>query len=380
MLKSHLPTIAGTCFLAILALAPSAQAADPKIRLATSGDHSEMIDRLPIARGGKARPRVVMSIPVHRVGGVERGDELAMSAELQTTTDCDAPGPRCLGDPYHYNPVVTTYAVLASSPTAAGEHGTSVLAGPKSQPCRQAKPNREHHCVLVRDGRPRLVGAGDVCLKSRCFVNLVAVASSPRAHADEFLAVGGLRPNGTVPQDRGRLNLIRTSPGGNPEHRTAVTSRPVSEELRLDQERGSVLARRLGGLDGGDQLVVGAKAKVDISHLPYNVVLSSQLIVTDRRGDVVRGRGASFVSSRGELDEGNGFNCTQNKGRCTIKKVGVLTVQEAPRTRSGKPMPLFISLVTRAGPKQQEAAPGDRVRVAGGTLRVTRYPGRVRLR
>lgn len=372
-------TLAVTCVLMALLL-PAAAAAGSRgsrVRVATSGDHSELIDRLPVTRGGRTEPRVVMSIPVKRVGGVERGDSLAVSGELQLTTDCDRSGPRCLGGPYHYNPRVTTHAVLASSPHDVGGSDATILAGPKPQTCRQAKPNREHHCVLVRAPSPRTIGAGARCFSSRCFVNLVAAASSPRAHEGDLMAVGGLRPDGSVPQDRARINLVRFSPAGTPQHRTAVSSRLVTRKLGLDQRRSSVLARRLRGLEKGDQLVVGAKARVEISRLPYNVVLSSQLIVTDHRGDLVRGAGASFVSSRGELDEGNGFNCTQNKGRCTIRKVGVLSVTRTPRTESGRPMPLFVSLVTRAGPKRMEASAGDRVRVIAGSLRVTRYPARV---
>lgn len=175
------------------------------------------------------------------------------------------------------------------------------------------------------------------------------------------------------------MNLIRTSPSGTPDHRTLATDRLVSKNLALDQDRGSVVARRIGRLSRGDQLVVSAQARMDISRLPYNVVFSSQLIVTDRRGDVLRGDTASFVSSRGELGEGNGFNCTQNKGSCTIRKVGVLNVDKTPMTKAGRPIPLFISLVTRAGPKQLEARPGDRVRVAATRLRANVYPNRVRL-
>lgn len=372
--------VVGALAALLIAAAPAAARPDPEVRVATSGDRSELIDRLPIARGERTEPRVVLSIPVRRVGGVDRGDALAVSAELQLTTDCDEPGQRCLGDPYHYNPRVTTYAILATSRREVGGGDATMLAGPKQQTCRQAQPYREHHCVLVREPSPRRIGAGAGCTGSRCFVNLIAAASSPRAHRGELMAVGGLRPNGSVPQDRARINLVRFSPAGIPEHRTAVTSRLLSRELSLDQERGAVLAGRLRGLEPGEQLVVGAEARVDISRLPYNVVLSSQLIVTDRRGDLVRGRGASFVSSRGELDEGNGFNCTQNRDRCTIRKVGVLTVKRTPRTASGKPMPLFVSLVTRAGPKQMPAAAGDRVRLVGGRLRVTRYPNRARHR
>jgi len=372
-------TVAATLLLlssivALLGASPAA-AAGSSVSVATSGDHSERIDRLPISRPGKPHPRVAISIPVRRVGGVRRGDGLAVSAELQLTTDCDRPGPRCIGDPYHYNPSVTTSVVLAADPNATGGPGTIALARPRAEICRQSRPDREHHCVLVRAGRQRMIGRDVGCAPRRCWVNLVAEASSPRAHVGEFVAVGGLRPNGTIPQDRGRLNLVRTTPAGSPKHRVAVARRLLTRRLKPDRERHPILASRLGRLHRGDQLVVEAHADVDISQLPYNVVLSSQLIVTDRRGDVVRGRGATFVSSRGELDEGNGFNCTQSKRRCRIRKVGVLRVERTPRTESGKNMPLFVSLVSRAGPKRMPASEGDRVLARSGALRVTLFRG-----
>jgi len=134
-----------------------------------------------------------------------------------------------------------------------------------------------------------------------------------------------------------------------------------------------VFAQRLRRLDPGNQMAVSATARIDISSVPYNVVLSSQLIVTDRRGDVVRGVAAHSVSQRGELDEGNGFNCTKTKDLCTIHKVGVLRVEKRLRT-TGKD--LYLTLVTRAGPKRTQAHSGDRVRVAGGGIKTRLFPAK----
>jgi hypothetical protein len=373
--------VAACLILAVLWLTPSTTAdVHSSIKVASTGDNSERVSRLPISRKKNSRERVVMSLPAGKVGGIRPGDGLRISAELQVTVDCDHNGPRCTGDPYHYSPRITTYAVLAPRPDSTGGAKIIPLASAQSRLCRQSLPNREHHCVLVRDEKQRRVGADAPCLKSRCYVNLVASAHSPRAHAGEYVTVGGLRPNGKIPQDRGRLNVVRTSPEGNPDHRTYRTSRIVSRNLGLDQQRAVVFAQRLDGLKGGAQLIVEAKAVADISHLPYNVVFSSQLIITDKRGDIVRDRGARFIGERGELDEGNGFNCTQNKGRCTIRKVGVVSVTKTPVTKGGRPMDLYVALVTVAGPKRTSAAPGDRVPIRGGTLRTIRYSPRVALR
>jgi hypothetical protein len=153
------------------------------------------------------------------------------------------------------------------------------------------------------------------------------------------------------------------------------TDRRVNRRLDLDQRREVIYTHRVDGLREGAQLVAEARARVDIRRLPYNVVLSSQLILTDRRGAVVRGGAAKLASMRGEFDEGNGFNCTRSQGICTIHKVGVLTmIRDAPRGRH-----LFVTLVTRAGPKSDAAMPGDHVVTRrGGRLSVTRYASRYR--
>ena len=141
--------------------------------------------------------------------------------------------------------------------------------------------------------------------RKRCFVNLVASASHPRAHRGEFVTVGGNRPNGSIPQDRARLNVVRFHPAGAVPNRRYATSQPERRALHLDQRREVIYSQRLDGLEPGDQLVAEARARVDISHLPFNVVLSSQLILTDRRGGTTRpkGRRAGLHARRAQREQ-----------------------------------------------------------------------------
>lgn len=356
--------------LGVLALAADAASARSTVAVASSGDHSELVKRLPITSPSSPKPRLLMSIPVRKTGVVSTADHLEVSSELQVTTDCDQRGPRCIGSPYAFNPRVTTYAVLASKPE--GKTGRSLLP-PRTTSCRQGLPYREHHCVLVRESGQIPVLKRDDCRPKSCYVKLIGYATSVHAGRGEYLAVGGLRPNGTVPQDRGRLNLVHFAPTIPKGSRQSEAHARKTPHLRLNQDRAAIYSQRFRHLKPGSQMSVSAKARIDISSVPYNVVLSSQLIVTDKSGDVVRGVAAHSVSQRGELDEGNGFNCTKNKNQCTIHKVGVLRVEKPLRTRGGD---LYITLVTRAGPKRTEAAPSDRVRVAGGGITTQLFPAK----
>jgi hypothetical protein len=340
----------------------------------SSGDQSERVDLLPIERRRGRGERVVMSLTPKRLPSLAAGDRLELSTELQLTVGCTHSSPRCVGDPYHYNPSVEARMVIASGADELRGGDVLEIGQPRREVCRQRLPHREHHCVLVFD---RVVpDLPDLpCLRrKRCFINLVASASSPRAHRNEFVLVGGNRPNGSVPQDRGRLNVVRFHPAGKVPSRRYDTSERERRDLHLDQRREVIYSQRLDGLEAGDQLVAEARARVDISHLPYNVVLSSQLILTDGRGATTRGRAAELASLRGEITEGNGFNCTLNLGTCAIHKIGVLTMLKDAGRR-----PLYVNLVTRAGPKRLDARSGDRAKVAeGGWLRTSRYAHRFR--
>ena len=361
--------LAAAAFAGSDTAAAAVRPADEQVRVATTGDYSELFEKLPIRRSRDSGSAVAMSLDARKLRGLEPGDGFKASAELQVTVDCDEPQPRCLGSPYHYNPAIDTRLVLAKR---RGATSGITVGRPKHEICRQQQPNREHHCVIVFTGARLRIRPRIPCLRSRCHLNLVVDAHSPHAHRGEFIALGGLKPNGDVPQDRGRLNAIRFRAAAGAGVRPVSTDNPVTDRLHLDQRREVVFSRPLPPMRDGDELDVSARARVDISKLPYNVVLSSQLVVTTSRKSIRRGRASKLVSLRGEVSEGNGFNCTRNKGVCTIRKVGIARMRR-DAVRHGRPTPLFISLLTRAGPKQLEAASWDRAVIRGGRLKAIRY-------
>lgn len=365
----HLVPIA----VALALLAGAAAAATPGggkaravARVATSGSYSERIEKLPITRRTGAEERVVMSLGPKRLPRLRRGDRLKVSSEVQVTLNCNEPMKRCIGPPYHYDPEVAVRLVLARS--ADAKRGRP-LSATKRAVCQQKHP-REHHCVLVftdgglRVNEPRRLP----CPPDRCFVNLVIGASNPRAGKRDVLIVGGNKPDGSIPQDRGRINAVLLHPGNGDYPRPRRSRARVTPELPLDLKRHVVYSQKLRNLDAGQQLAVEAEAVTDRSGLPYSVRTSAELILADRRSATEPGPLSRRLGGGGEISEANGFNCTAERDSCTTRKVGVLRIaRSAPR-------PVFVNLVMIVGPKRLEADPGDRyeVRRRGG-LAVTRY-------
>lgn len=334
------------------------------VRVVTSGSYSERIEKLPITRRAGAEQRVVMSL---RLPALRTGDRLRLSSELQVTLNCPEPMRRCIGPPYRYDPEVAARLVLSRS--AGSKHGRQV--GPaKRASCRQRHP-REHHCVLVITGTGLRVGdtRGLGCQPNRCFVNLVVDASNPRAGREDVLIVGGNKPDGSIPQDRGRVNAVLLRPGDASYPRPRRTRSRVTSQLPLDLKRHVVYSQKLRGLEAGEQLAVSAEVVTDRAKLPYSVRTSSQLILAGSRTETEPGPFARRLGGKGEIDEANGFNCTADRDTCTTRKVGVLRISRSARR------PAFVNLVMIVGPKRLEAEPGDRYEVLRrGGLSVTRYP------
>lgn len=335
-------------------------------RVATSGNYSERIEKLPITRRAGAEQRVVMSLGPKRLPRLRRGDRLKVSSEVQVTLNCNEPMKRCIGPPYHYDPEVAVRLVLARS---AGAKRGKRLSATKRAVCRQQHP-REHHCVLVfTDAGLRVNKPGRLpCPPDRCFVNLVISASNPRAGKRDVLIVGGNKPDGSIPQDRGRINAVLLHPGNGDYPAPRRSSSRVTPELPLDLERHVVYSQKLRNLEAGQQLAVEAEAVTDRSGLPYSVRTSSELILAERRTATEPGSLARRLGGDGEISEANGFNCTADRETCTTRKVGVLRIARS------SPRPVFVNLVMVVGPKRLEADPGDRYEVRrGGGLAVTRY-------
>jgi hypothetical protein len=191
--------------------------------------------------------------------------------------------------------------------------------------------------------------------------------------------IGGQRPNGHIPQDRGRVIAIRYGDAVPSQFRARSTSERLRSALRPDFRRRVVYSLRLDGLRDGEQLGVGAEITLDISHLRYALRDSTRLILADSPRAT---RQSAFVKhralTRGEISENNGSNCTQDERLCTTRKVGVIELRRDALTNAGNEVPLYVNLVTVVGPKAAEAHRRDRALVRrSGYVRVTRFPPRV---
>ncbi len=370
--------------LAVVGAASTAPATDrspPLVRVATTGNGSERVDTLAITRRPRARERVVISMRPPRLPSLEPGDRVRVTAEVQMTGNCGHRDPRCRGPIYHYAPSLRARLVLAADPRTTRGPGAAPIAAPERETCTQRRPDYEHHCVLVFTAAGfRITDPGRLpCPLDACYVNLVASADHPRAGSGDLVTVGGLRPDGSIPQDRGRINVVRYRGATGRDVEVSSTSRPETRRLAPDLRRRVAFSRRLVGLREGEQLAVEAALRTDVSHLRYAVRTSARLILAESPRAT---RQHAFVKHRalmqGEISENNGSNCTQDEGICTGRKVGVLEMRRDSVRGDGRPVPLYVNLVTVLGPKVRKALPGDRVILRGGGIAVTRFPPHLR--
>ena len=356
-----------------------------RIYVRTSGDDSELIQRLPITRHPGVRPRVAMSLGPSQLPTLRRGDRLQVSTEVQVSTTCIDRTRRCIGKGYAFNPVFRARLVVARSRRATSERVTLPLARRRSVRCYQTRPNRNHHCTLVFSAPSRRVKLVRLpCARTKCHLNVVVDAYHPRAERGNVLVLGGDRPGGRVSQDKGRLNLLLTRrKAPRPVGRRVAHAR---RERSLPLERGGSDARRvlysvpLTGLRAGEKLLVKGRHLTALpSSFPGNAYIHSELILASRPGGTSPGRAARRVGTlHGRISEANGFNCTHGdsafESPCLTRKVGVMKVRRDATDVLRAPATLYVNLVARAKPLLHSADEGERVRVfQGGRLKVVRY-------
>jgi len=344
--------LAAAAGLALLPL--SAAAKDAEVRVFSSGNKSELIKKLPITSKPGAKPRTVMRIDAGRMPGLRAGDTLRAGAELQMTNACTHDAPHCVGPNYRFSPKVKAQIVL----DGPGVH-RRLSAG--TETCGQSEPHREHHCVLVIEPVSRSVEPCDDCTLS-----LIASASDPHASGSERILIGGNKPDGSIPQDRGRISatLLRR---GAPQPRVGSTGRLQMKSSPIDKERHVVMSKKLRGLRAGEQFEVSAQLRTTISHLPYTVRTTSQLVLARSPRAVEPDKRTSRISLLGgEIDESNGFNCVLPAGSCTLRKLGVMRVNRSVKR-------LYVNLVLLSGPKRTSAHKGDASELGPGKLTVRRW-------
>lgn len=359
-------------FLAIgfvcLGAAPAvSQPPPPSAFLTTSGDDSEVVQTIPIKRRGPFIP--VLEMDSEAMPDLAEGDGLIVSAELLVTTDCVSQLPRCAGQPYVFSPRVEARLVLVS-----GEAKARVAS--ESMSCRQKPSDRQHHCLLTFMA-DQAGGDADAlgCSRGGCTLRVEARATHREATGAERLVIGSQASDGTIVQDKGRVNAIRLRP------ETAQLAVNTAERVgnfgvKPDLHKRVAASIRLNRLQAGEQLNVRLLARGSVGHLPYPALIGSQLVLaeTPKRanpGHIVR----RAVALDGEITELSGSNCTQKQTPCPIARTGVITVKRTPLDASGSPKPLYVNFVVRANEKRATGGRSDRVliRDAGG-LSVDRYP------
>lgn len=355
----------------------AAGSAEGSVRVATTGNGSELVKTLPITQKRGAEKRVVMSLRPGSLPGLRKGDRLRLTAEMQITVNCAFPSPRCVGPIYRYDPVIRARMYIAASPDVTGGPNALSVSGFERDKCTEHKPDREHHCVLVFTSAGVVVHRDDQlpCPLDRCYVNLVADAHNGHAGSGDVVLVGGNRPDGSIPQDRSRINAIRYRGVTAPDFAPVATHDRLIAAIPPDFHRRVVYSQKLGDLKEGEQLDVYASMRTDIRHVPYAVRTSARLILSDSPTAVSQGEFVKKVADlNGEISENNGFNCTQDKGTCLTQKVGVLEMKHDAVNGRGHPVPLYVNMVTVFGPKVETAKPGDRIILRRGGVRVTRFP------
>ena len=219
--------------------------------------------------------------------------------------------------------------------------------------------------MLVIEPRSRAIHANDVC--DKCRLSLIVSASDPRASGAERILIGGNKPDGSIPQDRGRISATLLRKGA-PKPRVGRTRSLRMKSSPMDKERHVVVSKKLRGLRAGEQFEVSARLRTTISRLPYTVRTTSQLVLArSPRAVEPDRRTAGIALLGGEIDESNGFNCVLPAGSCTLRKLGVMRVDRSARR-------LYVNLVLLSGPKRANAHKGDASKLGPAALTVRRYP------
>ena len=327
--------------------------------VATTGNDSELLNRVPIGKRQTARPRVVMSLAPEDFEPIQFGDRLRAGGEVQISTTCVEPGPRCVGRNYDINPRITARIVLAASRDATAP---SIPLSPTAEKlCKQRRPNRNHHCTLAMPNRETVVSDPSTlpCPPEACFVNMILTASNRHAKRGEVVVVGADEPDGSVKQDKGRLNLVQAHPDV---PAPAVTSTNSVVEARLPLTEGPKEKRRvvysmpLPELRKGEVLTADATYLAGISGLRFNTFVASRIILGETPTSTEsRGLARNAAPLRGQITESNGFNCTLGASGypnpCTVVKAGAAEItRNVVDKQTGVPVTIYLNVVAAAKP------------------------------
>jgi ribosomal protein L39E len=360
-----------------------AKANRASVRFASSGNHSEIRERVPISQRKWGKKRVAMTIPPAHLPTLHRGDLLRTTGEVQLSTTCiDFNSVRCIGRRYALSPRVDARIVIAARRGATGGDEVMAIAQTDSLRCHQPLPNRNHHCVLVfpptttRISHPNRLP----CRPDACRLNLVVEADHPRARDGQVVLVGADRPDGTVRQDKGRLSAMVLR--GRVQSKRLRTAKRQSRSIPIAPSgktgRRVIYSQRINKLHEGDVIEASVRHLITISSLRYATFIGTDVVLARSPGAVSSaGLPRKVATGNGDLTEQNGFNCTHGpsayRDPCRTRKAGAVQIKRDAE-QQGRPVPLWVNVVTAGLPKGTTAKPRDRMRVLPrGELVVRRY-------
>lgn len=357
----------------------------PAAALATTGSDSELIDAVPVAKTAGARNRVAMRLGPDQLEPIELGDRIRASGEVQVSTTCVDPGPRCVGRNYAVNPTVTAMIVLSASPEA--ESGYLPLSPSRTVLCKQKRPNRNHHCTLAIPNTETTLPPPIAlpCPPDACYVNLIVGASNKKAKKGDLVVLGADRPDGSVFQDKGRLNVVQAG-AAVPAPAVLSSDTLVNTELPLtendDEKQRVVYSVPIEAARKNEVLAFDASYLTGISALRFNTFVSSRVVLADSpTATESRGVARNAIPLRGQAAESNGFNCTLGPSGfanpCTNVKAGAAKfVRDAVDKTTGLPVTLYLNVVAAAKPLVAEKVDPSLMVSLGslpGGLTVARY-------
>lgn len=330
---------------------------------------AELVETIPITRRAGARRTSVLTVPLPPL---KRGDSLRFAGEVTATTTCVEGIERCIGRPYAFDPRIRSVIVLADGPRDAGPGTTTPISARAAVTCEQRRPNRNHHCPLVIEGRLRIPRTGVLpCRPASCHLNMLLAAHHRKREGGEVIVVGADRPDGSVDGGKARLSFALTRKRAEVKRKRMATGRQRVRRLPPGGAPRAVLSQRLPKLKRGDVLLASAFQRTAIRELPYFV--AAKVILATRPGARKPSAHAREIVSRaGTATETNGFNCTVGPSAfrtpCKTEKAGIAVIKRTPRR------PLYANLVMRSFPKRAQARGGfPPARVSGrGRLEVTR--------
>ena len=356
--------------------------------MATSGNKSELIDKVQIQRRPGRGARVAMRVSPKAFDPIAAGDHLRVSGEVQVSTTCIVDEPRCIGNSYGLSPFVTAQIVLSRSHKARSRH--IALSERETVLCKQRRPNRNHHCTLTIPQTTTAIRRLSKlpCEPRGCHVQLLVSAHNPKAERGDFVVLGGDKPDATLEQDKGRLTVIQSHAGLRsppPLVNEALLHRNLPLTISDADKRRVVYSVPIYAPERGEVIAFDVSFVSAINALPFNTFVTSRVILgTTPFKTRPHQRAKTAIRFRGQATESNGFDCTLGPSGyanpCVTHKTGTIRIRrDVIRRKTGEPVTLYLNVLAAAKPllAERRVKRIDTVKLAAqpGGVTLWRYSG-----